>query len=108
MKNIRTLWREPLIHFLVIGTGLFLLFELTQPPRGDMPERIVVSNSQVEQLDAQFSRTWLRPPTTAEFTGLIDNFVRDEVYYREALALGLDRDDPFIRRRMRQKLEFLL
>lgn len=58
MKNIRTLWREPLIHFLVIGAGLFLLFELTQPPRGDMPERIVVSNSQVEQLNAQFSRTW--------------------------------------------------
>ncbi len=108
MKNIRTLWREPLIHFLMIGAGLFLLFEMTQPPRGDTPERIVVSASQVEQLNAQFNRTWLRPPAETELTGLIDNFVRDEVYYREALALGLDRDDPFVRRRMRQKLEFLL
>ena len=108
MKNFRILWREPLIHFLVIGAGLFLLFELTRPPSGTTTERIVVSASQVEQLSAQFRRTWLRPPTKTELTGLIDNFVRDEVYYREALALGLDRDDPFVRRRMRQKLEFLL
>ena len=105
---MKTLWREPLIHFLVIGACLFLLFELTRAPGENAPKRIVVDAGQVAQLTAQFKRTWMRPPTDAELAGLIDNHVRDEVHYREALAMGLDQNDPLIRRRMRQKLEFLL
>jgi hypothetical protein len=108
MFDMRKLWREPLVHFLVIGAGLFLAFDLTQDKRTDGPNRILVDASQVEQLVAQFKRTWLRPPTEEELAGLIESRVRDEVYYREALAMGLDRNDPQVRRRMRLKLEFIL
>ena len=108
MFNFKTLWREPLVHFLLIGAALFLLFEFTREESLDPANRILVSQSQVEQLAAQFTRTWLRPPTEEELSGLIDSYVRDEIYYREALAMGLDRNDPQVRQRMRLKLEFLL
>ena len=84
-----------------------MVFGLTQQPGGKVSNRIVVDASQVEQLRAQFARTWLRPPTQQELDGLVANFVRDEVYYREALAMGLDQNDGMVRRRMRQKLEFI-
>ena len=105
---MKKFWREPLVHFLVIGAGLFLAFDLTQDKRPDAASRILVDPSQVEQLTAQFKRTWLRPPTETEVARLVESYVRDEVYYREALAMGLDQNDPQVRRRMRLKLEFLL
>jgi hypothetical protein len=108
MKRIKRLIHEPLVHFLLIGAGLFLLFGLTRESGNDATKRIVISPSQVEQLAAQFKRTWLRQPTEEELAGLIESYVRDEVYYREAMAMGLDRNDPQVRMRMRMKLEFLL
>jgi hypothetical protein len=105
---IKRLLREPLVHFMLIGAALFFVFGLTQETSRKAPNRIVVDPGQVEQLRAQFSRTWLRPPTAEELAGLVNEYVRDEVYYREALAMGLDQSDPQIRRRMRQKLEFIL
>lgn len=108
---VKKLVREPLVHFLAIGAGLFLLNGLFGgsygPQSGQHANRIVVSKGQVEHLTAQFARTWQRPPTEAEVKGLIDEHVLDEISYREALALGLDRDDPTIRRRLRLKLETL-
>ena len=108
MGRMKLVWREPLVHFLALGAALFLVFGLTQETGGKGPKQILVDADQVEQLAAQFSRTWLRPPTEEELASLIESHVRDEVYYREALAMGLDQNDPMIRRRMRQKLEFLL
>ncbi len=108
MLQIQKIWREPLVHFLLIGALLFILFDLTREESGDPANRILVSENQVEQLAAQFKRTWLRPPTEKELAGLIESHVRDEVYYREAVAMGLDRNDPQVRQRMRLKLEFLL
>jgi hypothetical protein len=105
---MKRVWNEPLVHFLAIGAALFLAFGLTRETGGKAPSRILVDANQVAQLAAQFSRTWLRPPTQDELSGLIESHVRDEVYYREALAMGLDQNDPLIRRRMRQKLEFIL
>ena len=107
-NTIVRLIKEPLVHFLLIGAGLFLLFHFTNGPAGDQPDRIVVTPGQVEQMEARFSRTWMRPPTKKELAGLIESHVRDEVYYREAVAMGLDRNDPSVRRQMRLKLEFLL
>jgi hypothetical protein len=100
--------REPLVHFLLIGTGLFLLFHFTNGPAGGKANRIVVTSGQVEQMADRFFRTWMRPPTKQELAGLIESHVRDEVYYREAVVMGLDRNDPSVRQRMRMKLEFLL
>jgi len=108
MFNLKRLLREPLLHFLLIGAGLFLLFEVSQEQIPDAPDRIVVSPGQLEQLQAQFKRTWMREPRQQELDELIKGYVRNEVYYREALALGLDRNDPQVKQRMRLKLEFLL
>ena len=107
-EKINKLLKEPLIHFLLIGAGLFLLFGLTRAPGGDASNRIVITASEVEQLAAQFSGTWMRPPMEDELAALIESYVRDEIYYREALAMGLDQNDPQVRRRMRLKLEFIL
>jgi hypothetical protein len=106
--TLRPLLREPLLHFLVLGGLLFLLFGLTRAPDQTRPRQIHVTAAQVEQLAAQFSRTWMRPPTEEELAGLIEQHIRSEVFYREALAMGLDQDDPYVRNRLGQKLEFLL
>jgi len=107
-EKIKRLLREPLLHFLLIGVGLFGLYSIIQPTVPDDSNRIVVASSQKDLIAAQFTRTWLRPPSEEEFNSLIESYVRDEVYYREAIALGLDQNDAQIRQRMRQKLDFIL
>ena len=99
--------REPLVHFLLLGAGLFLLFSMVGDSNDAPTDRIVVSTGQITQLTETFARTWQRPPTEKELDGLIENHIREEVYYREALAMSLDRDDTIVRRRLRQKLEFI-
>jgi hypothetical protein len=69
--------------------------------------KIVVTAADIERLSANWSKRWNRPPTDIELKGLIDSYIKEEVYYREALALGLDRDDTILRRRLMQKMEFL-
>lgn len=103
---MKAILREPLLHFLVLGAAVFALYGLVSK-RGDEPGRIVVTKGQVESMVVAFTGTWQRPPTREELEGLIRDRVREEVYYREALALGLDKDDTIIRRRLRQKMEFL-
>jgi len=101
-------FREPLLHFLLIGAGLFFLFNLINDrPSGDGDNQVVVSAGRIEQLAIIFNKTWQRPPTANELKGLIDDFVLEEIYYRQAVAMGIDRDDTVIRRRLRQKFEFL-
>ncbi|MEJ2387090.1 MAG: peptidylprolyl isomerase [Chromatiaceae bacterium] len=106
--TIQTLLREPLVHFLILGAALFLVFDLTRETDQPGERRIVVTAGQVEQLAAQFSRTWLRPPTPNELNGLVERYVRSEIYYRAAQALGLGQDDPYVRNRLALKLEVLL
>jgi hypothetical protein len=104
---IRKVLREPLVHFLALGALVFLVFHFAAN-RSEAPEgRIVVSAGKVEQLVTGFTRTWHRPPTQQELDGLVEDYIREEVLYREAVAMGLDKDDTIVRRRMRQKLEFL-
>ncbi|WP_018460152.1 MULTISPECIES: peptidyl-prolyl cis-trans isomerase [unclassified Bradyrhizobium] len=101
------LLREPLLQFLALGALLFALYGLAGKRGAEAPEKIVVSASQAANLGDAFVRTWRRPPTDQELQGLIEDYVRDEVFYREGRAAGLDRDDAIIRRRVRQKMEFL-
>ena len=96
------LLREPLVHFLVLGALVFALFGDASSPE---ERRIVVDAARVERLAGQFAQTFRRLPSEAELDALIREDVRDEVYYREGLRLGLDRDDDVVRRRMRQKME---
>jgi hypothetical protein len=103
---MRKFLREPLLHFLLIGLALFLFYGRSSPGDGD-GARIVVRQAQVDALVSQHQATWNRPPTPEELSGLVEGFVRDEIQYREGRALGLDRDDPVIKRRIRQKLEVM-
>jgi parvulin-like peptidyl-prolyl cis-trans isomerase-like protein len=100
--------REPLLHFLLVGAAIFAAYGVVSKRTGTSePGKIVVSQGQVESMVVAFTRTWQRPPTSDELDGLIRDRVREEVYCREAMALGLDKDDPIIRRRLRQKMEFV-
>jgi hypothetical protein len=99
--------REPLLHFVLIGLGLFLVHEQVAPSQDDS-HLIVINRSQVADIARRHETTWNRPPTPAEMTALLEAQVRDEISYREGLALGLERDDPVIKRRIRQKLEVML
>lgn len=105
---MKKLIKEPLVHFLLIGAALFLIYDrVNDGEMEDAGAQIVVSPGRVEQLARVFAKTWQRPPTREELQGLIDDFVLEEAYYRQAIEMGLDRDDTIIRRRLRQKLEFL-
>jgi hypothetical protein len=116
--------KEPLLHFVVLAVGLFGLSrvysnkpapepsqqsapEQVEKPARQLSDTIVVSQQRIESLILRWHKTWQRPPTREEVNGLIEDYIREEVFYREALAMGLDRDDTLIRRRLRQKLEFL-
>jgi parvulin-like peptidyl-prolyl cis-trans isomerase-like protein len=104
---LRRWLKEPLLHFALLGVGLFALYRLVSGGASTDPDEIVVDEARVASLAEQFLSSWRRPPTRAELEGLIESYVRDEVLYREGLALGLDRDDAVIRSRVRLKMEVL-
>ncbi|HZN99193.1 MAG TPA: peptidylprolyl isomerase [Gemmatimonadales bacterium] len=98
--------REPLFHFLLLGGAIFGGYGILSRDNAPAAGKIVVTQGRIEALTAAFTRTWQRPPTASERDELIQDYIREEVYNREAISLGLDRDDVIIRRRLRQKLEF--
>jgi len=105
---VKKILREPLLHFLLIGAALFVVFGVVNDDLlVDTDNQVVVSAGRIAQLENIFTKTWQRPPTTDELEGLIDDFILEEIYYRQAVAMGIDRDDTIIRRRLRQKFEFL-
>jgi parvulin-like peptidyl-prolyl isomerase len=108
MTQLKKVLREPLVQFLLLGALLFVYFEWKGGGSGPGSTRISISPGLVEHLASGFARTWQRPPADAELKGLIDEYVKEEIATREAVAMGLDRDDTIIRRRLRQKLEFLV
>ncbi len=100
--------KEPLLHFLIIGAMIFVLFSIVN--KAEIPvsdNKIVVTASDIERLSGNWSKKWSRPPTETELKGMVDSYIKEEVYYREALALGLDQNDTILRRRLMQKMEFL-
>jgi hypothetical protein len=101
------LLKEPLLHFLLLGAAIFGTYRVLSDARATQPGSIVLTQGRIEALVEAFTRTWQRPPTASEREGLIRDYIREEVYVREAIALGLDQDDMVIRRRLRQKLEFV-
>ena len=96
-----------MLHFLVLGAALFGLFSMIEKKDAEAPAKVIISASRVATLADGFARTWRRPPTEQELQGLVEDYIRDEIFYREGRAAGLDRDDFVIRRRVRQKMEFL-
>ena len=100
--------KEPLLHFLIIGAVIFVVFSIVNKDEIDVSgNKIVVTAAEVERLSDNWSKKWDRPPTETELQGLVESYIEEEVYYREALALGLDKNDTILRRRLMQKMEFL-
>jgi peptidyl-prolyl cis-trans isomerase C len=102
-------FHEPLLHFLLLGALLFAVFgwkNRTEEPESAGNE-IHIGPAQIETLVSTFQKVWQRPPTAEELDGLIKEHLTEEVLYREAKALGLEQNDIVIRRRLRQKMEFL-
>jgi len=102
------LLKEPLLHFTVLALLIFAAFGVLKPTTATRPaSAIVVTSGKVGQMAAVFSKTWQRAPNEAELKGLIEDYIAEEALVREALALGLDENDTVIRRRLRQKMEFI-
>ena len=99
--------QEPLLHFLLIGAVLFALFYQVADPEAVSDNRIVVSEADIDRMITLFQRRSQRLPTQQELHGLVEARIREEILYREALAMGLDQDDTIVRRRMAQKVEFM-
>jgi hypothetical protein len=101
--------REPLLHFLLIGIVFFVIYGYMHRGRGgvESSRQIVLSLPELRQMDAYFVSQWHRQPTPGEFQALVEDKVREEVLYREGLAMGLDKDDTIVKRRMAQKMQFL-
>lgn len=106
---LRRLIREPLVQFFIIGVAVFAFYSLTEQPISNSTSDVIdVGPGRIAHLKQVFTRSRQRPPTQAELEGLVNSFIKEEVNYREGLKLGLDQDDTIIRRRMQQKMEFLM
>lgn len=108
MSTILSIFRQPLLHFLVLGGLVFAAFYYIEgtepaPPQDD----IAIDRATAERLAAGFTQAWRRKPTEMELSALIDDHIREEVLVREARDFALDQNDVVIRRRLRQKMEFL-
>ena len=107
---MKRLLKEPLLHFVVLGTLLFGAYEwMNRGARNEGPAKQVrVSEGDVRWLVQTWSRQWQRQPTREELRGLVTNFLKEELLAREARAMGLDENDTIVRRRLAQKVEFLM
>jgi len=109
LPTVRRWMREPLLHFLLLGLVLFGVYAYLHRGRGgiESSEQIALTIDDLRLMDGYFESQWHRPPTPAEFQAMVEDKVREEVLYREGLAMGLDKDDTIVKRRMAQKMQFL-
>jgi peptidyl-prolyl cis-trans isomerase C len=109
LPTLKRWLREPLLHFLLLGAALFGIYSYMNRGRmGIEPSKqIAVTLDDLRVMDGYFESQWRRPPTPAEFQAMVEDKIREEVLYREGLAMGLDKDDTIVKRRMAQKMQFL-
>ena len=100
------IFKEPLLHFVLIGAVLFGFYSFINRP--DSSGRVILSSENIQSLETQFSNDWNREPSAEERLELINDYIREELAVREGLELALDENDPVIRQRIRQKLELLV
>ena len=109
MKQFKlyNLLREPLLHFLVIGAGLFFLFSQISDPEIENDHRITITQTDLDRLAAIWLKSMGRPPSAQEREQQLKHYIREQVLYREAMTMGLDQDDVIVRRRLAKKMEYL-
>ena len=101
--------REPLLHFLLLGAVFFLIYYWLNPAdSSSTSNRINVTQNDVDRFVQIFHKQWNRQPTQQELDGMVQAHLKEEILYREALALGMEKDDTIVRRRLAQKMEFLI
>lgn len=98
--------KEPLLHFILIGAGIFILYSLIGN-KSEQPNKILITDNDVNHIVSIWKLQWHREPTEEELSDLIEKYIRQEILYREALNLNLDANDEIIKRRMAQKMEFM-
>jgi peptidyl-prolyl cis-trans isomerase C len=102
------LFKEPLIQFLILGAAIYGAYALLGAPEDDFRDTtIVVDSNRIDSMISEWESRWNRPPSRQEMDALIQQYIKEDVLYRQAVAMGLNKDDPVMRRRMAQKLEFL-
>ena len=107
-NRVTRLFTEPLVQFLIIGACIYGAFALFGSPEEDFRDtRVHVDSARINAFISEWESRWNRPPTRDEINGLIESYIKEDVLYRQAVAMGLNEDDPITRRRMAQKLEFL-
>ncbi len=113
---LRAVLKEPLLHFLVAGLALFILFKVVSPDETYLSEDVILVDREALLTFIQYRAKAFQPEVAAarldampeaERRRLIDDYVREEALHREALALGMDANDYIIKRRLIQKVEFL-
>ena len=112
MKNANKFVREPLVHFFFIGAILFAAYfavngNRSEPVDFEGADPVFIGENQIAHLELTWEQLWKRKPTKNELERLVNDYIREELLYREALALGLDENDTIVRRRMAQKMAFL-
>ena len=107
---LRRWLREPLLHVVLIGLALFVIYYALNPSAGQRQDsnRIAITADDLAQIRLAWMAQWQRPPTPEEMRNLLDGKIREEVLFREAMALGLDKDDTIVKRRLAQKTEFVM
>jgi PPIC-type PPIASE domain len=108
MKSFSRLLKEPLLHFLLIGAALFAVYAWVNRSSNEAAPQVRLAASDVSWLQETFRAQYQRDPNAEELRGLVRDFVKETLFAREAQALGLDKDDIVVRRRLAQKMSFLL
>jgi hypothetical protein len=108
MKRLLKILREPILLFFILGFLLFILYERASAYVDRFNKQIYVSQSQVALLEETYTNTWNRPPGEEELDALINDFIMDEIYYKEAVLMGLDKTDLTVKRRLRQIMEMMI
>jgi len=101
---LKKLFHEPLLHFLLLGALLFLFYSFSQHNE-DTENSIVISKERIDQLTSDWEKKFLSTPTKEEKEKIIDNEIYTNVMYKEALKIGLDKNDNEIKIRLAQKME---
>jgi hypothetical protein len=106
-SRLHILLREPLLHFLVIGVGLFFLFSQINNTQVETDHRIIITQANLDRLATLWLKRMGRPPSAQEREQQLEHYIREQVLYREAMTMGLDQDDVIVSRRLAQKMEYL-